>query len=133
MSDLKVPAILRKQIATFIERNRTYGDNWKALGALAILFPNGVTLKTPEDFIRWHLFEWAFGKITRFAGSGMTHTDSLHDAAVYLTMVEAYMEHLDVGKEREGGRLPRNSKAKARREKVERAKTRSPNRRRKSQ
>jgi hypothetical protein len=133
MSKLKVPAILRAQIATFTERNRAYGDNWEALGALATLFPNGVKLRSPEDFIAWHLFEWAFGKLTRFARTGMTHKDSLHDAAVYLTLLEAYMEHLDVGKEHGSSRLSRKAKDNARMEKVGRSKTGSPNRRRKPQ
>lgn len=131
MSKLKVPVILRKQIATFIERNRTYGDNWEAIGALAILFPKGVTLRTSDDFIAWHLFEWAFGKLTRFARTGMKHRDSLHDAAVYLTMLEAFMEHVDGRKGVSRGKLPLTSKGKARRKAVERSARRSHHRRRK--
>jgi multimeric flavodoxin WrbA len=91
-SKLKVPDILNAQIATFIERNTQYGDNWENMGKIVSgLFPNGVDLRTADDFVKWHLFEWAIGKLSRFANSGMTHLDSLHDAAVYITMVEAFM------------------------------------------
>jgi hypothetical protein len=75
---------------TFRERNKVYGDNYKRVGAaMEAMFPNGVFLKTTDDFNRWHLFELIIVKLTRFANSGLTHTDSIHDAAVYAAMVES--------------------------------------------
>lgn len=75
---------------TFKQRNAIYGDNWKRVGAvMTAMFPEGVVLKTAEDFNRWHLFELIVVKMTRFANSGLTHTDSIHDPSVYGAMIEA--------------------------------------------
>lgn len=75
---------------TFEERNAKYKDNYKIVGAvMAALFPNGVTLRTPEDFERWHLQELMIVKLTRFAVSGLVHRDSIHDGTVYGALVES--------------------------------------------
>jgi len=74
---------------TFKERNALYKDNAVLVGALmAVMFPNGVTLKTPEDFHMWHLFELKIVKLTRFIKSGLKHEDSIHDDAIYSAMCE---------------------------------------------
>ena len=88
--EVRADAILQTMANTFRTRNKVYGDNYKRVGdVMKALFPNGVQLKTAEDFNRWHLFELAIVKITRFTTTGMTHVDSVHDAAVYLAMVES--------------------------------------------
>ena len=75
---------------TFRERNKVYGNAYKTVGnVMAALYPNGVKLSTADDFTRWHLFELAIVKVTRFANSGLTHTDSAHDLAVYAAMLES--------------------------------------------
>lgn len=82
--------ILAEMADTFRERNKVYGDNYKRVGEVMVaLFPEGVSLKTPEDFNTWHLFELMVVKLTRFANSGLTHEDSIHDLAVYAAMVES--------------------------------------------
>lgn len=82
--------ILDEMADTFRERNKIYGDNYKRVGAvMAAMFPNGIMLKTADDFNRWHLFELQIVKLTRFANSGLTHIDSIHDEAVYAAMVES--------------------------------------------
>ena len=82
--------ILAEMADTFRERNKVYGDNYKRVGAVMVaMFPNGVQLKTEEDFNRWHLFELMVVKLTRFANTGLVHQDSIHDAAVYAAMVES--------------------------------------------
>lgn len=82
--------ILTAMAATFKERNAVYKDSWKTTGdAMAAFFPNGVKLQSADDFARWHLFELCVVKLARFAQTGMTHVDSIHDAAVYCSMVEA--------------------------------------------
>lgn len=82
--------ILAEMADTFRERNKVYGDNYKRVGdVMAALFPEGVMLVTPEDFNVWHLFELMVVKMTRFANSGLTHEDSIHDLAVYAAMVES--------------------------------------------
>jgi hypothetical protein len=86
-----VPAMLEEMAATFKERNTTYRDNYLIVGQmLAALYPDGITLKTPEDFIRFHLVDWTIGKLSRWANTGMDHEDSIKDAAVYTTMLAAW-------------------------------------------
>ena len=100
--------ILNSMAETFRERNKVYGDNYKTVGTVMMaLFPDGVNLKTEEEFNTWHLFELMIVKITRFANTEMKHKDSIHDAAVYAAMVESLMkddnfyifEPLDGGKD----------------------------------
>lgn len=89
---MTVPDILRSMADTFEERNKVYGDNYKMVGPImTILFPHGVQLRTADDFNKWHLLELTIVKLTRFAASGMTHVDSIHDAAIYCAMVEAQL------------------------------------------
>lgn len=82
--------IMEAMAATFKERNAIYGDNYKVVGRLmAVLFPEGVELKTELDHVRWHLFELQIVKMTRLANAGLAHIDSIHDIAVYGAMLEA--------------------------------------------
>lgn len=82
--------ILAEMADTFRERNKVYGDNYKRVGAVMMaLFPQGMSLTSAEDFNKWHLFELMVVKLTRFANSGLTHQDSIHDLAVYAAMVES--------------------------------------------
>ncbi len=84
--------ILRSMGETFETRNQMYGQNYKLVGpVMQILFPDGLALKTAHDYELWHLFELMIVKLTRFACSGLTHKDSIHDAAVYAAMVESVM------------------------------------------
>jgi hypothetical protein len=86
-----VPAMLTEMTQTFRDRNSTYGDNYLLLGRImAALYPDGITLKTEDDFIRYHWLDWAIGKLTRWVRAGMNHDDSIKDAAVYLTMLAAW-------------------------------------------
>lgn len=81
--------ILEEMAKTYRERNAVYGNNFKKMGpVMTALFPEGITLKTEQDFINFHLFDWMVGKITRFASTGMTHLDSIHDSCVYGAMLE---------------------------------------------
>ena len=85
--------ILGEMAETFRERNKVYGDNYKRVGDVMVaLFPEGVELKTQEDFNTWHLFELMIVKLTRFANSNLTHVDSIHDCAVYAAMVQSLIE-----------------------------------------
>lgn len=91
-----VPEILDEMRETFIERNKVYGDNYLAVGkCMDVLFPKGVVLNCPNDFMVWHLFELLIVKITRFSFSDCTHKDSIHDAAVYCAMVEEVMSRIE--------------------------------------
>jgi hypothetical protein len=82
--------ILAEMADTFRERNKVYGDNYKRVGdVMMALFPQGMSLTSAADFNKWHLFELMIVKLTRFANSGLTHQDSIHDLAVYAAMVES--------------------------------------------
>jgi hypothetical protein len=82
--------ILAEMAETYRERNKIYGDNYKRVGdVMTALFPAGVSLTAPQAFNVWHLFELMVVKMTRFANSGLTHQDSIHDLAVYAAMVES--------------------------------------------
>jgi hypothetical protein len=86
-----VPTMLEDMLITFKERNTTYNDNYLIVGqVMAALYPDGITLKTPEDFIRYHFVDWMVGKLSRWVRTGMTHDDSIKDAAVYATMLAAW-------------------------------------------
>lgn len=81
--------VLSSMSRTYGERNVVYKDNYKRVAPIMkILWPNGI----PQSLVtedRWHLFELLIVKITRFAVSGLVHSDSIHDAAVYAAMIEA--------------------------------------------
>jgi hypothetical protein len=82
--------ILAEMAETYRERNKVYGDNYKRVGdVMTAMFPDGVWLHAAEDYNVWHLFELMVVKMTRFANSGLTHEDSIHDLAVYAAMVES--------------------------------------------
>jgi hypothetical protein len=88
-----VPEIFSNAAATYAERNKVYGDNYKRVGDVMVaLFPKGIVLQTAEDFNRWHLFELKIVKMTRFANSGLLHIDSIHDDMVYSAMVESLIQ-----------------------------------------
>jgi hypothetical protein len=94
---LKHPAdILDTMAATFRERNATYGDNYTRIGpTLALLYPDGITLKTPDDFVRFHFIVLIVVKLTRFTSSGSTHIDSVHDLGVYAAMLESFLPSVE--------------------------------------
>jgi hypothetical protein len=86
-----VPEILRECAATYEQRNKIYGDNYKKFGhAMASIFPNGLDLRTAEDFNRLGIFIQCLSKLTRYseALSRGGHQDSAHDLAVYAAMLE---------------------------------------------
>ena len=91
--------ILDEMADTYRQRNAIYGENFRIVPKLVCaLFPEGV----PPDMVwraEWHLFELMLVKLSRFAVSGLTHIDSIHDAAVYAAMVEACLHEAQSSKE----------------------------------
>lgn len=86
-----VPELLESAAATYRQRNAQYGDNYKHFGpAAAALFPQGLTLRTADDWNRLGLFVHAFAKFSRYAAnfSRGGHQDSAHDLSVYAAMLE---------------------------------------------
>jgi hypothetical protein len=88
------PTILEEMAATYRARAAVYGDSWQKNGRLMmLLFPDGVPpLSSAAAFTRWHLFDLIVMKLIRFANSGMTHQDSIHDLAVYAAMLESMLQ-----------------------------------------
>jgi hypothetical protein len=91
--------ILAQMAATFKERNQIYGDNWRVVGKVMEVLhgegsaaPAGDLVGTAEQFDVWHLWELLIVKLSRFANSGLTHADSIHDLAVYAAMIESIIK-----------------------------------------
>lgn len=87
--------VLHESIDTFSERNAVYGQAHARHGnILNALFPEGVVLKTPEDFTRFMLFNSVIGKLNRYAEnfSKGGHKDSVVDPINALAMLAVYDE-----------------------------------------
>jgi hypothetical protein len=100
--------IMAEAAETFRERNKIYGDNYKQVGgAMEAMFPNGVTLRTPEDHNRFHLFMLAIVKMTRYANNWeQGHQDSIRDATVYCAMLESIDEAAQAVREAKSANEP---------------------------
>lgn len=85
--------VLQQMAETYRDRNAVYGDNFRKVGpVLALLHPKGMKLVSGEDHELFHLWSLVIVKLSRFANSELTHEDSVHDAAVYLAMIEAILK-----------------------------------------
>lgn len=85
--------MLKDLAAIFAERNPIYGDNFIHFGKIMTgLFPDGLALKTEDDFIRIGMFVQIVSKVSRYAPNlvGGGHADSLDDIAVYAQMLQYY-------------------------------------------
>ena len=85
--------ILLDAAQTFEERQLIYNDNYLRLAnAMVAMYPNGVLLSTQRDWARMYFFLSVMTKLSRYATNWGTggHRDSIHDAAVYAAMLEAY-------------------------------------------
>lgn len=81
-----VPQMLRDLAHIYAERNPQYGDNYKHGGEiLKAMFPDGIILRSAEEFNRMHLLIMMMSKLSRYAAmlTKGGHVDSLNDIAVY--------------------------------------------------
>lgn len=88
-----VPQALSDLGTLFEERNALYKDNYKHFGKTLVgLFPNGITLKSEEEFNRFAIFLQITHKQSRYAQSILNggHPDSLDDISVYAQMLQEY-------------------------------------------
>lgn len=86
-----VPQALADLGAIYKQRNAIYGNNYKLFGhAMTALFPDGITIKTEEDWNRLSLFLHCADKLSRYAASFKQggHVDSLDDLSVYAQMLQ---------------------------------------------
>ncbi len=76
------------------ERRKVYKRSDLNLGnVLEALFPNGVTIESNHDHIRFSLIVQIVTKLTRYANNWQGgHKDSIRDAMVYCAMLEAQDE-----------------------------------------
>jgi hypothetical protein len=75
---------------TFRKKREEYGNNYLVIGKLmAAMFPEGLTVKTEEEWNRLHLFLLSIVKISRYANNYDKggHADSILDNIVYLAML----------------------------------------------
>jgi len=75
------------------QRDDFYGENYKQAGAvLKALFPQGITLRTEEDFLRFHLLVHIAGKLSRYTARFKLggHAGSMDDTSVYAAMLRQY-------------------------------------------
>lgn len=88
-----VPEILESMAQTYRDRSKVHGESFRRVGpALSALFPDGITLKTEQDFCQFHLLDWMVGKMCRFSATGMNHADSIHDIGAYAAMSEKVLQ-----------------------------------------
>jgi hypothetical protein len=90
----KVPGVPERLAALgelFADRDKVYGNSWKHNGAvIAAFFPDGLLLRSPEDFGRFSMALMLINKLQRYARnfSAGGHADSLDDLAVYAQMLQ---------------------------------------------
>jgi len=87
-----VPKRLAKLGKLFEDRHKIYGPDYVYVGdVLFSMFPDGLTLRTPEQFRRFYMFVFILSKINRYSqclARGTGHRDSLNDISVYSQMLE---------------------------------------------
>lgn len=82
--------LLHKAAELFEERDKAYGSSYKQFGRVVLaFFPDGITLKTEDDFTRWGMLNMIFSKMNRYCNnfSEGGHQDSLADMSVYPAML----------------------------------------------
>lgn len=85
-----VPNRLRAAADLYEQRNAVYGSDYYEHGQLMMaLFPNGLALRTDQDFARYNLFKMVVAKAARYAKNFLRagHADSLDDISVYAQML----------------------------------------------
>jgi len=119
---LRADLVLEEMAETFRQRNIKYKDNWEQVGHMFVtLFPEGITLKTYDDFVKFHFLGWVMGKFSRWVNSGLDGSDdSLHDAGVYIAMIQAFshMVEKDEHKNEDQRLVPRKAESTAREQAV---------------
>lgn len=84
-----VPGKLQALVKLYEERNKVYGNDYHENGKLmATLFPNGLTLKTENDFNRYSILIHIVTKLGRYVRNFKKgHEDSLDDLIVYAAIL----------------------------------------------
>jgi len=85
---MRADEILDKAAETYRERNAEYGENYRVFGrVMQALFPDGLTIKGEQEWVRFHLWLLSVVKLTRYVQNWeQGHDDSLLDDIVYKAM-----------------------------------------------
>lgn len=86
----KVPNILEAAAATYRQRNKKYGDNYKNIGhVMCGLFPKGLTINDADAWNKLAIILAIAVKLGRYTNQFPNgQTDSAHDASVYAAMLQ---------------------------------------------
>jgi len=94
-----VEEILAKATETYSDRTLKYKNTWRPVADITkILYPNGITLKTSDDYAKFHILQWVIGKLVRYV-QGNDDPDSIHDCGVYSFI----LEHIATETEKKNG------------------------------
>ena len=91
---MTVDKILEAAAKIFRQRNRIYNNGYLRHGdVMKALFPDGIVLKTAEDFTRFHLLDLIVIKLNRYTEQFHFggHPDSCDDSINYWAM----LKHVD--------------------------------------
>jgi hypothetical protein len=84
-----VPQYLMEAAELYKSKNALYGNSYRKTGMLLeILFPDGIELKTSDDFNRFSVFTLLLGKIARYSNhwDNTDTEDTMTDLSVYAMM-----------------------------------------------
>jgi len=87
---------LERAHETFKQRGSQYGSSYVQYGQIMkVLFPNGVDLKTEDDFNRMGILNMIVSKLIRYGNMWeKPHKDSIHDLGVYAFMLEGIDDNI---------------------------------------
>lgn len=84
---MEVPNLLEEAKQIFNERGAVYGKNYYQAGKLlTALFPEGISLRTEDEFLRFITFYMVLLKAGRYAqvlARGEFHKDTIMDMGLY--------------------------------------------------
>ncbi len=84
--------VLHRAAEAFLKKNKEYGSAYLRHGeVIAQFFPEGITLKTPNDFFKFHMFNMDIMKSNRIASNLVkkkNHSDSWLDKMTFSSMVK---------------------------------------------
>lgn len=91
------PKILQDGAETFVKKRKVYGHSYTTHGrVMAALFPRGMALRTPNDFLRFSILNLIVIKIGRYCTHWeKPHQDSVHDIMVYSAVLEEVDQFFD--------------------------------------
>lgn len=94
--------ILEEALEVMSQRESQYSSNYLNAGVIRkAFFPDGVELKTEEDFLRFAMISHVIGKISRYCinFNNGGHGDSLVDGINYSAMLKSIDDMIEEGED----------------------------------